>query len=719
MGKASFIGIAAMALLTTSLSVSAITSAMVTSDAKGRDQQSLLAEEIARSGLDMTISRVSREFDTWRDGYPETAYGGGTFETTAEGPAAGPVRVHAVGQVDEVDIQLTAWLARLASAAAAYSVSSDSMAVQLSGNAVVSGIDHDVDDGEGYGRADATRGVWVTSANAGNAFASALGSSADRVRGLAAAADVQQSALAGEHAGFLAQAATYATDSYASDQSFTNRTFGSDAAPAVVVVDGDASFVNGGGVGLLYVKGDFSASGTFLWRGVVVTEGEGDLSFSMTGQAAIYGAAYTLHAEGEIVPGPTTPYPSLGDFPSIRGYGSETATVSWPGLGTVEVEVDFDTDASRTYSTARAEGISLQSFIGRADLDGVNLGATGISAGVEYTGPTEMPMLDVRPAVTSYHSETDVTLEFSTDLPDGPLYLYVADLDWAPMTIRAYDAYGNRLSTRSWDKSLSVDLILPDDGKRTRLSTGASSATLTPLGSQDGEIIIDEITIPDASQIRRLRFSWDSAPGQGDVAGIALSTESLYSAGGLLDVKLTGNATIRYASNEIGRLASVLPTVEDRAWIETYDFRMDAEVDRMTLQRRAGATDATGSTGGSGGTDGSPTGEGTSGGSGDSGDSGASGSSGSSGDSGPSGDPGNGGDGSGNSGSSGGSDDGQSGRSGSSGDDGSSDDAGDDTEEEANEYDYYYCRNGTTYGTNSWMSHAWALFFGADDGRCE
>lgn len=591
MGNASFLAIAAMAILTAALTVNAVTSSIATTDGQSRDQQSLQAEEIARSGLDMTVARVSRDFSTWREGFPETVYGGGSFMTTVDGPAEGPVRVYSAGVVDGVDVQLTAWVTKLANAPSAMTVESDSVRVSMSSAAVISGVDHDADGAEGRGQAEAARGVWASSPSAATAFTNALSSgSSSRVRGVGSAGDVHEEALPGEHGAMLAEAEAAATDTFSGDQTFTAQTFGSAASPAVVVVDGDATFAGGGGTGFLYVKGDFEARGDFEWRGIVVAEAEGDMGFTMRDHARIHGASYVLHGEG----GNTdwsmmAPSPLLSAVPySARNGAHPTRTVTWTDFGTVRIEATTTTTGGGSSDrSGRVRGSTLQEFAAQADISGVSLDPGGVT-NVEYLGPSEMPLLRIEP-VTPRSGDGDgtseVRLTLDNALPAGqPLYVYVLDMDVADMFVTAYDAAGNRLPTGTWTKSQSIDLVVPDDGNRTTMTSGGDYVRLRPWGGGDSETIIDEITIPDAGAVRELRFAWSSRFT--DYAGIALTTDVLFGKPGVLDVEISDNAGVRYSAEDIAALAGRIASIEDRSWIEVYDYHATSQVDRMTLARR-------------------------------------------------------------------------------------------------------------------------------------
>lgn len=595
MGKGILVAIAATTVLTIGVTMGLNRSALTSHETKVRDEQSLLAEEAARSGLEMTTSRLMREFDTWRTGLPVTPFGGGSFVTAVSGPVTGPLTAYSAGVVGGVDAQMTATVARLAVAPAALVVQSDSIDVTLSNDIASSGVDHMVGAGEGFGQGEAVYGVWASSAQARDAFTDELGMvRRSRIRGVTEQSDVHQGALPGEHAALMAEAVSRATHTYTSSQTFTSQQFGSEDSLAIVVVDGDATFTNGGGVGLLYVRGSFNASGDFSWRGLVIAEGDGDMTFSMQDDAEIVGAAYALHASSAGGGVSENAFIALQDVPSHDGFGTFTDIVAWPnGGGDVTVEYTHSGPAPIDHN-GKFRGSSLQSFIGLANINGVDLKPGGIT-NVDYVGPTEMPMLDIRPANTSGGSTSDIRLQFSTMPPASPLYLYVADLDWSRLDITALNASGSPLSTVSWTKSLSVDLIVPDEGSRTTLVTNNNWAQIIPHtpGGGDAEVIIDEIKIPDPSQIASLRFKWDSGVNGSEFVGISVASESIFGRSGELALSLTDRSAIRYSTTEIGRLARPLTSIRARSEIVTYDYRTEMEVDRATVRQQTGTGRAT------------------------------------------------------------------------------------------------------------------------------
>ena len=94
----------------------------------------------------------------------------------------------------------------------------------------------------------------------------------------------------------------------------------------------------------------------------------------------------------------------------------------------------------------------------------------------------------------------------------------------------------------------------------------------------NGEILVDEIKIPNPQGIRAIRLTSESTA---DRYGIGLHTSSLYEEAGVLTVDMSDNASIRYSAEAIGKLALNLPTIASASWFETFNQFASAEVDRM------------------------------------------------------------------------------------------------------------------------------------------
>ena len=852
--------VAGVALLNTDYSV------LASADSQGRDEEAVISERAATGAFEMAASQLQRNFG-WRTGYAPTSYLGGGFEASVAGPATGPVRINATGaSQDTVSTAITGWMTRLATAAGALTVDADTAAVTLSGsNVLISGNDHraaswaNTNVAEGNGLEEPAIGLLVKEGGANTAVTTALGSTQQRVRGTNGNGDVAAGGLPSDFATMLGEAVGATTHRLTGDQTLST-TYGTAEAPAVVHIDGDATFVGGGGFGLLYVEGSLEASSDFLWEGIVVADGQNQMDFDLVGNATIRGAAYVTHTsttsnaveigntetptytlwspddevgvlraytfgdenpgtrtEGTIVgwtgsrpqngdfadsealafgpdgtmyivdnphrwdatgqvsrlykitpdeldgdpstdvhvthigrtfldntnaneihgltfyqgklygigAGNNTIYdvslssgraqevntfsrtgapacksssdhtvdarsisadgvgniyisrkcdnsktqlfkfdsfpsgdaryvmtvnakltgiglhpdgyaygydastghihrmdledktssqfgqsvsgdiedmalyfagemaamglgesPRLSDHPRVSGAGTRTRQVTWPAMGVLDVTttLTYGYRNGYRYNSSSVEGTTLQDFIGQASIDG----ASNVDVGrpVEYTGPSELPMLVYRPGYGSHSSWEKIRIEFPRNHPDRELFIYIADLDKENAYIIAEDEDGNWLSPATWEKAASVDVLGEDDGSRTTMHKAGSYAYLVPNRAvYDAEIIVDEIRIPDAGGIRAISI-WAKTSWQ-DYMGIGLVSRRVFEESGLLSIEMRDNASIRYSSEAIGRLAFNLPSVAARSTFETFEQFTTSEVDRMFgIERR-------------------------------------------------------------------------------------------------------------------------------------
>ncbi|MEL6446034.1 MAG: hypothetical protein AAFP15_00285 [Bacteroidota bacterium] len=270
-------------------------------------QSEMLAERVARTGLDLAASKINQDFEGWRAGFNQTAHNGGTFEVVASGGTAGPVVLASTGDVSGTSVDIYRVVGRLASAPSPLMLDSDTMQVNLSGtNFLASG--HDTpsfsyeDLPEGYGRSGTSvPAVWTSTPEGQQTVQNALSNySSDRVRGDQSQADVTTGALAYDVEAILDEVMANPAYAYQGNQSFQDTAFGSLGSPTTVYIDGDVSFAGATtGYGILVVEGDFVAAGDFEWHGVVVADKVGDMEVTLRNNATIYGMLYVRHEEGD------------------------------------------------------------------------------------------------------------------------------------------------------------------------------------------------------------------------------------------------------------------------------------------------------------------------------------------------------------------------------------------------------------------------------------
>ena len=301
MGNTALIATLAASLVAGVALLNADYAVLASADSQARDQEAILSERAASSAFDMAASQLKRDFG-WRTGYLPTSYLGGGFEAKTTGPATGPVRIDASGaSQDTISTEVTGWITRLATAAAALTVDADTARVKLQGNDVlISGNDHrarswaNTDVSENSGMETPAIGLLVKEGGAAGVFQDALGSDRDRVRGTNGNGDLSHGGLPSDFATLLGEALGSTTNTLVGDQTLS-QTYGSATAPVILHVNGDATFVGGGGYGMLYVEGSFKASSDFAWEGIVVADGQNAMDFHLSGNATIRGAAYVTH----------------------------------------------------------------------------------------------------------------------------------------------------------------------------------------------------------------------------------------------------------------------------------------------------------------------------------------------------------------------------------------------------------------------------------------
>ena len=313
-----------------------------------------------------------------------------------------------------------------------------------------------------------------------------------------------------------------------------------------------------------------------------------------------------LYFSGEMAAMGLGESPRLSEYPRHYGEGTESAKVSWPGFGEVNVTTTLTRGYSGRYSynNSSVEGSTLQDFLGQASIDGGE--NVDVGSQVEYTGPAEMPMLVFKPGAGTHRNWEKISFEFPEDHPNRELFIYIADLDKENAVIIAKDAAGTWLSPSTWQKAASVDVLGSDDGSRTSLGKAGNYAYLIPNKAvYDAETIVDEIRIPDAGGIRTIDI-WAKTSWQ-DYMAIGMVSRRVFEEAGMLSVTMRDNASIRYSAESIGRLAHNIPSVAARATLETYEQFTTANVDRMFgIERRTdnsvttGAGDTSSETGASG-----------------------------------------------------------------------------------------------------------------------
>jgi hypothetical protein len=306
MGKATLIMVAVSVLVFGGMIYQVQQSSFEARAAEAENGEMVLAREVARSGLNAVVSQVKRDFDSWRSGYLGTMVRDGSFDASVSGTAAGPVEVTVDAYQNEEMYRIRTRLARLSSAAAAVIVDADSVEVSYDGSDfVLTGKDtrpasSGIPFSEGSGKGSFVNAVMTNANGAWLAFTDALTSTTDdNVRGKASETDVVNATLPVDPEDLYDEAVAHATQTYTSSQTFSgSTTIGAASAPAIVVVQGDATLSGDvKGYGMLVVEGDLTMTDNALWEGIILTL-DAD-AVTLSGNARHYGALVIRDTEGD------------------------------------------------------------------------------------------------------------------------------------------------------------------------------------------------------------------------------------------------------------------------------------------------------------------------------------------------------------------------------------------------------------------------------------
>lgn len=335
MGRALLLSVALTALGLITVNNSGRDGQSRASERIARDQRFVLAQQGAAGGMASALSRVTREFEGWRSGYPSTTTGDLSFEVTAEGPAMGPVRLNAIGTYGDARHRVETIVSRLTDGPGALVIDADTASVAFSGtNWLVSGTDaaartwlrtEPPDEGTGHG--STVRAIRTRTEGLATTLRDAVGGGGNRVRGIGSSHDIETAtspeltALADE-VGTIAQSLHTLSEPHVFSNyvSASGTTLGSPTSPTAVHVRGDFTALTGSfvGHGALLVEGDFRVGADFEWNGVIIVRGKNDTDVRMSGQASIYGGLYVLHEAGYSLGDGIYPYKSLWNVDDHR-----------------------------------------------------------------------------------------------------------------------------------------------------------------------------------------------------------------------------------------------------------------------------------------------------------------------------------------------------------------------------------------------------------------
>ncbi|MEM9996187.1 MAG: hypothetical protein AAF809_00675, partial [Bacteroidota bacterium] len=512
-------------------------------------EQEQLAQRVANNGLELAISQVHRDFEGWRSSIAPAAVDGASFKAAAGGAPAGPVVVASTGTIDTTSFDVYRMMARLATLPAALTLNADVADVKLTGTDwLISGRDtpsfSEDARNEGYGLAGSrVPAVWAQASETETAFRDALtNNTRTLVRGVSDDTDIVQS-LNGSMDALVTEAKGAITNDYAQPQTFANASFGSVGNPVIVRVQGDASFSGTStGYGVLIVEGDFQVRGDFEWHGLLVIEGEDEMTVDLGGEATIYGAVYVDHtttgagaasscvspsAHQALVSSAVAP---LASFPSRSGQGTQTRTIAWPGYPSIRVRTQLSKSGGR-YRQAKVGGTTLQGAAESATVGGVSTGNADIN-NPDYTGPRDLQLLSFHPGLANNWTKSDIRLTFDAAMTE-PFYLHIFDLDQVPITIKAYDDDGDRVSTAGWTLSNSMDVLLSNgQADDVVYQWDAQAGSIRPSRYGDTEMIAGQLLVSNFAEVREIRLEMrNDTRNQGEQVYLGLSTQPFADAG--------------------------------------------------------------------------------------------------------------------------------------------------------------------------------------------
>ncbi len=273
---------------------------------QAQHEDDVLAKEIALAGLEAAISQVKRNFDTWREGFSDVSYLGGTYTVTVSGPPEGPVVITSVGTHRDVSRTLKVTLVRDFDFDAAVLVVAPGIEeVEFSGDAfLVSGYNTLPPSlGGGDAGGSSTHAVKTATAVLEEAFEQYITpNTADNFVGVGGNKDIVSGALDLDVEALYQEIKAKVPSShvYSGGDYEGTMTFGTAASPGIFVFTDDVEFEgNVKGFGVMLVEGEFEASGNFTWEGLVFVRKKGELEIELSGNARIYGAVVIVNEEEE------------------------------------------------------------------------------------------------------------------------------------------------------------------------------------------------------------------------------------------------------------------------------------------------------------------------------------------------------------------------------------------------------------------------------------
>lgn len=251
------------------------------------------ARLIANSGIEIYLEKLRR--NKYLSGsFPNNSLMGGNYSIDISGPDTN-LEIVSIGTYNEVTHKCVVTAKRkpivLPGINSSIYVSSNSSNFHLSGNMNISGYDHFI-DGDSGGSGTPLPGMGVTngsdSTNIVNNIKPNINGSITGAGGSPSVNVVTDTTnwetLTKDY--IFASDITLPSGTYSSDL-----TLGTKENPKITYVNGDVHFSDASGYGIMVVNGNFSMSGNFTFRGIVIVYGNSTITTKSTGNSGIIGAS--------------------------------------------------------------------------------------------------------------------------------------------------------------------------------------------------------------------------------------------------------------------------------------------------------------------------------------------------------------------------------------------------------------------------------------------
>jgi len=295
MGKAVIIIVAAVTLGAGYLMFGAQQTAVATDDEQNSYAEKVIANEIAQSAYNLALSRLSRDYTSWRPSQTDVSYQGGSYDLTVEGPADGPVDITVEGKYGKARVELSGTIVRGFEFLDAVTADGTIANVEDDDNTItISGHDTKPPSLGGNGGTGASvHGIRSLTAAVDAAFRSGL--AVNRVIGVDGTADLVIGPPEIDAEDLMESIQEAATQVYTSNKTFEeDDVLGSPENPVVIYSTHDIKFEEDArGYGIIFADGKkVEFKDESVWEGLIVQRS--DKEFKVEDDAAVYGAVYLI-----------------------------------------------------------------------------------------------------------------------------------------------------------------------------------------------------------------------------------------------------------------------------------------------------------------------------------------------------------------------------------------------------------------------------------------